>query len=68
MSISIQRNSLYGDDDSRSVRLDGRAAHRQGYFEVVNKSNEFIALKVLIAGGDAVKEATRPCFIAGRMK
>lgn len=64
-SIMMHSGSLYGDDESRSVRLDGTSAHKQGYFEIVNKSNDMMAVKLLHSGGDHINELCRPCYIAG---
>jgi hypothetical protein len=64
-SIRMHTGSLYGDDESRSVRLDGTAAHKCKYFEIVNKSSEMLAVRLLESGGDAVRELCRPCYLAG---
>lgn len=63
-SVRMHSGSLYGDDESRSVRLDGSPAHTRGYFEVVNKSTEMVAVKLVQGGGDAVKELCRPAYLA----
>lgn len=63
-AVLMHTGSLYGDDDTRSVRLDGSAAHQRGYFEIVNKSNEMIAVKLIQSGGDAFRELCRPAYLA----
>ena len=65
--ILLHSGSLYGDDESRSVRLDKSPAHRHGYFEVINKSNEMMAVKLLQSGGDPIRELCRPAYIAGNL-
>lgn len=63
-SILMHTGSLYGDDESRSVRLDGKSSHRRGYFEILNKSNDMVAVKLLQSGGDSIKELVRPAYLA----
>lgn len=65
--LSILRGSLYGDDDSRSIRLDGKPSHNFGYFEIVNKSNEMAAFKVIQGGGDSMRELCRPAYFTGNI-
>jgi hypothetical protein len=36
-----------------------------GYFELANKSEEFIAVKLLWPGSDTLFEAPRPVYLAG---
>ena len=65
-SVRMHTGSLYGDDESRSVRLDGSAAHRSKYFEIVNKSGEMLAVRLLESGGDPIRELCHPCYLAGK--
>jgi hypothetical protein len=64
--IPVRLGSLYGDNDSRAVRLDGEPAHRYGYFEIVNKSSEMMAVKLIEGGSDSLREICRPSYLAGK--
>jgi len=54
--VSLSRGSAYSDKES-NVRLP-----LSGYFEVINKSDSCIAIKVILSGGNVKMEACRPSY------
>lgn len=65
--LPLAQGSMYGDLDAASERKGGKAAHREGYFEFVNKTDFFVCIKVILPGGDAFAESTRPSFTPGAL-
>lgn len=58
--INLIRDSLYTELSTTS----GDTAHSSGYFELVNKSEDMICIKVLAYGGNVYHEINRPCYLA----
>lgn len=55
--ISLKRGSAYNDKVANT-----KAVPLSGYFEIVNKSNACIAVKVLLPGGNIKFETVRPSY------
>jgi hypothetical protein len=47
-------------------RDDGGAAHMAGYFELLNKSDFVVCLKVYQAESETIREASLPTYTTGR--
>jgi len=55
--ISLHRGSAYNDKVT-----NGKGVPLSGYFEIINKSNGCIAIKVLLPGGNIKLETVRPSY------
>ena len=63
--LTLTRGSLYGEDGGIGPAATAGGLPLSGYFELVNKSSEYIGVKVLQPGGDPLFEAARPSYIMG---
>jgi hypothetical protein len=63
--IFLLDGSLYGEEEEASFkRADGRQAHPCGYFQITNKTDSICAIRVVVSGGDAFRECSRPSYRA----
>ena len=60
--LVLMRGSKYGEDGASIDAALVAALPTQGYFEFVNKSSQFCALKLLKVGGDRLWEIARPSY------
>mmetsp|Transcript_16067 Transcript_16067/g.24217 ORF Transcript_16067/g.24217 Transcript_16067/m.24217 type:complete len:346 (-) Transcript_16067:172-1209(-) len=59
--VILQRGYLYGENGTKLPA--GGAFALSGYFELANKSEDFVCVKLLLPGGDTVFESSRPSYI-----
>lgn len=65
--VRLQHGSLYGDETSAFQKCDGTRAHPAGYFELTNKSEEVVAVRVSEFSVNAFYECSRPSYVAGEV-
>ena len=65
--IILQRGYLYGENGA-TLPSNSSSFSLSGYFEFTNKSEEFIAVKLLPPGHDVLFESSRPSYITGLKK
>lgn len=63
ISLRLSRGSFYGENGMTNMS-GSRPPAVSGYFELFNKSNEVIAIKVTVTPSDVRAEVPRPSFIA----
>ena len=63
--IELQHGTLYGEETESFQRSDGSRAHPAGYFEMTNKSDEIIAVRVCEGTPNPFYECSRPSYIVG---
>jgi len=61
-SLTLIRGSAYPDDKKQST---SKSLPSSGYFEIMNKSESFCAIKVLRKGINSKFEVPRPSYMAG---
>lgn len=62
--VRLQHGTLYGEETDAFQRSDGARAHPAGYFELTNKSEEVIAVRVSEGTVNPFYECSRPSYIA----
>ena len=62
LQLMLNHGSLYTAETNHRVDA-AQPVHRRGYFELMNKEDSMICVKLTI-GGDALYEAAKPSFIA----
>jgi hypothetical protein len=61
--VRLQYGTQYGDDTTTMQKSDGTTAHAAGYFELTNKSDEVIAVRLCEGPANAFYECSRPSYI-----
>lgn len=63
--VRLHHGTLYGEETKSFQRSDGTRAHPAGYFELHNKSDEVIAVRVCEGTPNPFYECSRPSYITG---
>lgn len=63
IALDLSRGSKYGEDGTKVSAALAATLPGAGYFELVNKTDAFVCIKVLNTGGDRLWELARPSYI-----
>ena len=66
--VRLHHGTLYGETIDAFQKSDGGRAHPAGYFELTNKSEEIIAVRVCEGTVNPFYECSRPSYLAGEVR